>query len=56
MCIRLGEFRTKSREMDNKLIIRLSCYDEIKGVRTFDLDWDMSNDNEIYLRVINDDL
>lgn len=50
--MRLGELRTKTREMDNKLIIRLACYDDIKGVRTFDLDWDMSNDNEIYLRII----
>ena len=53
--MRLGEFRTKSREMDNKLKMRLACYDGVKGVRTFDLDWDMSNDNEIYLRVVGDE-
>ena len=53
--MRLGEFRTMTREMDNKLIIRLSCYDTEKGVTTHNLEWDMSNDNEIYLRVVEDD-
>lgn len=50
--MRLGELRTITREFDNKLKIRLSCYDETKGVRTYDLEWDMSNDNELYLRVV----
>ena len=53
--MRLGELRTKTRELDNRLMIRLACYDEVKGVRIHDLDWDMSNDNEIYLRVVEDD-
>lgn len=52
--MRLGEFRTLTREMDNKLIIRLSCYDQEKGVTTHNLEWDMSNDNEIYLRIVDD--
>ena len=50
--MRLGEFRTFSREMDNRLIIRLACYDTVKGVRVYNLEWDMSNDNELYLRVV----
>ena len=50
--MRLGEFRTVTREFDNRLKIRLSCYDETKGVRTFDLEFDMSNENELYLRVV----
>ena len=53
--MRLGEFRTVTRDLDNKLIIRLSCYDDVKGVRTFDLAWDMCNNDELYLRVINDE-
>lgn len=50
--MRLGEFRTNTREMDNKLIVRLACYDDVKGVTIHNLEWDMSNDNEIYLRMI----
>lgn len=50
--MRLGELRTITREFDNKLKIRLSCYDDTKGVRTYDLEFDMSNDNELYLRVV----
>ena len=50
--MRLGELRTITREFDNRLKIRLSCYDDTKGVRTYDLEWDMSNDNELYLRVV----
>ena len=53
--MRLGEFRTNTREMDNKLIIRLACYDETEGVTTHNLEWDMSNDNEIYLRVVKEE-
>lgn len=52
--MRLGEFRTVTREFDNRLKVKLSCYDEVKGVRTFDLAFDMSNENELYLRVVND--
>jgi len=53
--MRLGEFRTLSREFDNKLKIRLSCYDEVKGVTTHDLEFDMSNDNELYFRIVDGD-
>ena len=53
--MRLGELRTITREMDNKKIVKLSCYDTEKGARTFNLEWDMSNDNEIYLRIVNDE-
>lgn len=52
--MRLGELRTISREFDNKLKIRLACYDTDKGCRTYDLDFDMSNDNELYLRVVEE--
>ena len=51
--MRLGEFRTVTRDFDNRLIIRLSTYDTIKGCQTHDLEFDMSNDNELYLRVID---
>ena len=53
--MRLGEFRAVTKKMDNKKIVKLSCYDTEKGVRTFNLEWDMSNDNEIYLRIVNDE-
>ena len=53
--MRLGELRTIIRDFDNKLEIKLSCYDETKGVTIHDLDFDMSNDNELYFRVIRND-
>ena len=53
--MRLGELRTIIRDFDNKLEIKLSCYDEEKGVTIHDLDFDMSNDNELYFRVIRND-
>ena len=53
--MRLGELRTITREMDNKKIVKLACYDDVKGVTTHNLEWDMSNDHEIYLRIVNDE-
>lgn len=53
--IRLGELRTIIKEFDNKLMIKLACYDEIKGVVIHNLEFDMSNDNELYFRVVDDD-
>lgn len=51
--MRLGEFRTLSREFDNRLKINLACYDDDKGVRIFNLEFDMSNDNELFFRVVD---
>lgn len=53
--MRLGEFRTLSRDFDNRLIIRLSTYDTVKGCQTYDLEFDMSNENELYFRVVSND-
>lgn len=49
--MRLGELRTVTKDMDNKLIVKAATYDEEVGVQIFDVDFDMSNDNEIYLRI-----
>lgn len=49
--MRLGELRTVTKDMDNKLIIKAATYDEEIGVQIFDVDFDMSNDNEIYLQI-----
>lgn len=54
--MRLGEFRTVTREMDNKLIVKVASYDSEKGVQIFDVAFDMSNDNEVYLRIVNGDV
>ena len=54
--MRLGELRTVIREMDNKLIVKVANYDTTKGVEIFDVDFDISNDNELYLRIIKGDL
>jgi len=53
--MRLGELRTVTRDMDNKLIVKVASYDTEKGVRIFDVAFDVSNDSEIYLRIINDE-
>ena len=53
--MRLGEFRTKTRDFDNKLKIKLACYDTVKGVRISDLDIDIINDTEVYLRIVDED-
>lgn len=52
--MRLGEFRTKTRDCENKLKINLSVYDDIKHNTDgyIELDIDMVTDNVIYLRTI----
>lgn len=52
--MRLGEFRTFTREMENKLIIKVVSYNEVKGIHIYDVLWDMSNDNELYLRLVKE--
>ena len=54
--MRLGELRTVTREMDNKLIVKVANYDTTKGVEIFDVAFDISNNNELYLRIIRDDV
>lgn len=55
--MRLGEFRTKTRDCENKLKIRLSVYDDIKynADGYIELDIDMITDNNIYLRPMGED-
>lgn len=54
--MRLGEFRTKTRDCPNKLRIKLSVYDDIKHNRNgyVDLDIDIVTANTIYLRASED--
>ena len=52
--MRLGELRTVTREMDNKLIIKVASYDSEKGVQIFDVAFDVCNDNEVYLRIVGE--
>ena len=52
--MRLGELRTIVRDFDNKLMVKLACYDEVKGVTIHNLEFDMSNDNELYFRIVGD--
>lgn len=54
--MRLGEFRTKTRDCENKLKLRLSVYDAIEhnGNGYVELDIDMVTDNTIYLRRIEE--
>ena len=54
--MRLGELRTVTKEMNNKLIVKVASYDTEKGVQIYDVAFDMSNDNEVYLRIIDGDV
>ena len=55
--MRLGEFRTKTKDSENKKEIRLSIYNIITHNRNgyVNLDIDMVTDDYIYLRVIGDE-
>lgn len=50
-------FESKWRELLEELLL---ChnehvkYDTTKGVEIFDVDFDISNDNEVYLRIVED--
>ena len=50
--MRLGEFRTKTRDFENKLCVRLSVYDDINynSEGFVELELDMVADDNIYLR------
>ena len=50
--MRLGEFRTKTRGLDNRLNIRLSVYDDIKWDENgfMELELDVVTEDSIYLR------
>ena len=52
--MRLGELRTVTRDMENKLIVKVASYDTTKGVQIRDVAFDMSNDNELYLRIVDE--
>lgn len=49
--IRLGMFRTTTRDLDNKLFIRLSDYDNGK---CYAVDIDFVSENEIFLRKLEE--
>ena len=49
--MRLGEFRTRTRDLDNKLILKIANY-SIEGISISDVDWDMCADRELYLRIV----
>ena len=50
--MRLGEFRTKTRDLDNRLIICLSNYTDNSYDVIEELDIDLCNDNMLFLRII----
>ena len=51
--IRLGEFRSLTREKDNRLFIRLSDYNDL-GNAVKVLEVDIVTDDAIYFRVIDE--
>ena len=53
--MRLGELRTKTRDLDNRLIIRLVDYFNDGGMQIYDIDIDMVTDNEIFLRLMEEE-
>ncbi len=53
--MRLGELRTRTRDLENKYKLKVALYNEEHGVRFFDLDWDMMNgSDEIYFRLVEE--
>lgn len=51
--MRLGEFRTKTKNLDNGFIIELSDYDDLSEP-TKELDIDIVTKNKIYLRMVKE--
>lgn len=49
--MRLGEFRTKTRDLENKQLIQIAFYDETRGVTIYDVDIDIATDSTIFLRL-----
>ena len=54
--MRLGELRTATRDVDNKLIVKVSEYDTEKGVIIFDTEIDIITDKGLYLRKVSEDV
>lgn len=54
--MRLGELRTKTKELDNGLFIRLSVYEDIvcNSDGFVELELDVVTDDSVYLRGVND--
>lgn len=53
--MRLGELRTKTKDLDNRLIIRLVDYFNNKGMQIHDIDIDMVTENEIFFRLMEEE-
>ena len=53
--MRLGELRTKTRDLDNRLIIRLVDYFNSEGMKIHDIDIDMVTENEILFRIMEEE-
>ena len=53
--MRLGELRTKTRDLDNRLIIRLVDYFNDGGMKIYDIDIDMVTENEIFFRLMEEE-
>lgn len=55
--MRLGEFRTKTKELKNGLKIKLSVYDSIMHDENgyVELEMDIVTENDIFFRVVKDE-
>lgn len=54
--MRLGEFRTYTRDLENKYMLKVAIYDEKYGVTIYDLETDMINgSDEIYFRLVEEE-
>lgn len=54
--MRLGELRTALKDKDNKLFIKLSSYEDIRwDPSNYNLELDIVDDNNIYLRVVKNE-
>lgn len=52
--MRLGELRTRTRELENKYIVKCAKYTN-RGVEYYDVEIDILTDDELYLRLIEEE-
>ena len=53
--MRLGELRTKTRNLDNRLIIRLVDYFKNERIKIHDINIDIITENEIFFRLMEEE-
>lgn len=54
--MRLGELRTKTRDLDNRVILKIIEYSKTEPDKIYDLDIDILNgEDELFIRLIKEE-